>query len=196
MKPLIAIPCVVLTVCCAFAADDAKPKIKVAEDGYPAGHSTPEGVACDLARAFIRRDTSLFTSTCVRLYGGNKGPKDYAKFLQTKVKTMKKDGAGKDLSPAEPKSIAKVFAARHLSINGPASYGYASFGFQEVMFVDVEISLYSGERSLNRTLVIKDTDGKWYAHPLPTAGSGMLGAGLEHESASEKDFSEAYEVQK
>jgi hypothetical protein len=46
-----------------------------------------------------------------------------------------------------------VFAARHLSKNGPASYGYAGFGFQDIMFVDVGVFLYSGERSMMRTLV-------------------------------------------
>ena len=39
-----------------WAADPTpspKPKLKVVADGFPAGHATPEGVACDLARAFI-----------------------------------------------------------------------------------------------------------------------------------------------
>jgi len=64
------------------------------------------------------------------------------------------------------------------------------------MFVDVGVLLQSGKHSLNRTLVIKDRDGRWYAHPLPTAGSGLLGEGLNDESASEKDFTDAYEIQK
>jgi hypothetical protein len=182
--------------CCAFAAEDAKPKIKVAADGFPAGHDTPEGVACDLARAFIKRDTTLFTNTCIKLYAGGKGPEDYAKFLQSTVESMKKEAAKKEPSPRGPKSIGKVFAARHLSKSGPASYGYASFDFQDIMFVDVGVFLHDGKQSLNRTLVIKERDGKWYAHPLPTAGSGLLGDGLNDESASEKDFSGAYEVQK
>ncbi len=149
-----------------------------------------------MARAFIKRDTTLFTNTCVKLYAGGKGPDDYAKFLQSTVESMKKEAAKKEPSPGGPKSIGKVFAARHLSKNGPASYGYASFDFQDIMFVDVGVFLHGGKSSLNRTLVIKDRDGKWYAHPLPTAGSGLLGDGLNDESASEKDFSEAYEVQK
>ena len=196
MKTFTTIACFLLTACCAFAADAAKPKIKVADDGFPTGHGTPEGVACDLARAFIKRDTSLVTNTCIKLYAGGKGPEDYAKFLQSTVESIKKEAARKEPSPGGPKSIGKVFAARHLSRNGPASYGYATFDFRDVMFVDVGVLRHNGERSLNRTLVIKDRDGKWYAHPLPSAGSGLLGAGLNDESASEKDFSDAYEIQK
>lgn len=109
---------------------------------------------------------------------------------------MKNEAAKTEPSPGGPKSIVKVYAARHLSRDGPASYGYATFDFQDIMFVDVRVSLYNGKQSLNRTLVIKDRDGKWYVQPLPTAGSGLLGVGLNDERASEKDFSEAYEVQR
>jgi hypothetical protein len=192
MKTFTTIVCIILTACCAFAADDVKPKIKVAADGFPSGHDTPEGVACDLARAFINRDTTLLTNTCIRPYG----PADYVEFLTNTVAGMKAEATKKEPSPGGPKSIGKVFAARRLSKNGPASYGYATFSFQDIMFVDVGVFLHNGERSLNRTLVIKDRDGKWYAHPLPTAGSGLLGDGLDDESASKKDFSEAYEVNK
>jgi len=191
MKTLSTIACAFLMAYCVFAADD-KTKIKVAADGFPSGHDTPEGIACDLARAFIKRDTTLFTNTCVRLYG----PADYAEFLANTVAGMKAEAAKKEPSPRGPKSIGKVFRARYLSKNGPASYGYATFSFEDVMFVDVGVFLHNGERSLNRTLVIKDRDRKWYAHPLPTAGSGLLGAGLNDESTSQKDFSEAYDVQK
>jgi hypothetical protein len=45
----------------------------------------------------------------------------------------------------------------------PACYGYASFDFRDIMFVDVGVLLQNGQRSLNRTMVIKDKNGKWYA---------------------------------
>ncbi len=196
IKAFTTIASILIIASCALAADISKPRIKVADDGFPAGHETSEGVACDLARAFIKRDTTLFTNTCIRLYAGRKGPEDYAKFLQSTIESMKKEATKKEPSPGGPKSIGKVFAARHLSRNGPASYGYASFDFQDVMFVDVGVVLHNGERSLNRTLVIKDKDGKWYAHPLPNAGSGLLGDGLNGESASERDFSDAYTIEK
>lgn len=192
MKTFTTIACTILMACGAFADAVAKPKINVAADGFPSGHDTPEGAACDLARAFINRDATLFTNTCIRPYG----PDNYLEFLTNTAAGMKAEAAKQEPSPGGPKSIDKVFAARHLSKNGPASYGHETFDFQDVMFVDVGVFLHNGERSLNRTLVIKDRDGKWYAHPLPTAGSGMLGDGLNDESASDKDFSEAYEIQK
>ena len=197
MNALPAIGCLLLAVCASLTADaTAKPKIKLAEDGFPTGHETPEGAACDLARAFISHDPALFIHACIRLYAGGKGPEDYAAFLQRTVASMKGEAARKEPSPHAPKSIGKTFAARHLSHDGPVSYGSASFAFQDIMFVDVGVFLHDGEHSLVRTLVIKDRDGKWYAHPLPGAGSGLLSIGLNEESPSEKDFAEVYEAQK
>lgn len=87
----------------------------------------------------------------------------------------------------------KVFAARYLSKNGPASYGYAVLDFQDVMFVDVEVVLHSGNRHIRRTMVIKDRDGKWYAHPVPDL-SPLLSYGLYDESASVLLFTDVYGV--
>jgi hypothetical protein len=44
-------------------------------------------------------------------------------------------------------------------------------------------------------MVIKDTDNKWYVHPAPHMDP-LLSAGLNNESASRQDFSEAYDIQK
>jgi hypothetical protein len=196
IRLLIALACTLgVAICCAAAEKTEKPKLRVAADGLPSGHDTPEGAACDLARAFIRHDDVLFRNTCVRLYAGGKGPAEYAAFLQATVGSIKEEAARKEPSPGGPKSIGKVFAARHLSKNGPASFGYAAFGFQDVMFVDVGAFLQSGERTLIRTMVIKDTDNKWYVHPAPHMDP-LLSAGLNNESASRQDFSEAYDIQK
>jgi hypothetical protein len=189
MKTFMTVACLFLTACCAYGADDAKPTIKVAADGYPFGHDTPEGAACDLARAFIERDTTLFTNTRLRSYG----PAEYDEFLTNIIASMKSEAAKAEPSPEGPKTLAKVFAARYLSKNGPASFGYAAYGFQSVMFVDVKALLYNGGHFLCRTLVIKDKDGKWYADPLPI---GLLSTGLNDESASQQDFTDVYEVQK
>ncbi len=195
MKRLTLCALLVLLACAGFAGEVAKPKIKVAADGFPAGHDTPEGVACDLARAFIRRDTALFKESCIRLYVKGDGSKEYADFLQNTADSMKTEAAQKEPSPNGPKALGKVFAARHLSKDGPASYGYAVFGFQDVMFVDVGAYLYNGEPSFNRTLVIKDKDGKWYVDPLPSAAP-LLSLGLNDEAASTQDFAEVYGVEK
>jgi hypothetical protein len=198
MKKLTTLLGILSVVLCGLGADNAtKPKLKVAADGFPSGHDTPEGAACDLARAFIKRDFSLFTNICVRPYAAGKGQGDYAAFLKSTVESMKAETERKDKPPRGPKAIGKVFAARHLSKNGPASYGYAAFSFQEVMFVDVGVFLHGDDdkRALNRTMVIKDKDAKWYVHPMPDA-SPLLSAGLNEEAASERDFSEAYDIQK
>ena len=195
MKTLTTLLCILSLAICGLAADKTKPKLKVTADGFPSGHDTPEGAACDLARAFIKRDAALFTNICIRPYAGGKGPPDYVAFLKSTVESMKAEAARKDEPPRGPKSIGKVFAARHLSKNGPASYGYASFDFQDIMFVDVGVLLHSDKRALNRTMVIKDRDGRWYVHPTPDV-SPLLSAGLNEEDASKEDFSDAYEIQK
>ena len=190
MKAIGIFICALMVVFCATAADSTtKPKLQVAADGFPSGHDTPEGAACDLARAFIKRDPALFTNTCVRLYGGGKARENYIAFLTNTVESMKQEAAKKEPSPAGPKSIGKVFAARHLTKDGPASYGYAAFDFQDVMFVDVDVLLYDGHRSTTRTLMIKDRDSKWYVHPIPSV-SPLLSAGLNEETPSKEDFSE------
>ncbi|MCD6049830.1 MAG: hypothetical protein K0Q55_1233 [Verrucomicrobia bacterium] len=191
MKPFLTFLCLLATAVGLVAAEPARPKLTVADDGYPAGRKTPEGVACDLARAFIQRDAALFTNTCVRLYAGGNGPVAYAEFLQTTAASIQQEATRKEARG--PKSIGKVFAARHLSRNGPASYGYAAFSFQEIMFVDVGVLLHNGKAALNRTMVIRDKDGLWYVHPAPQV-SPLLSAGLNDEPASQTDFSAAYEV--
>lgn len=169
----------------------AKPRLKVAGDGFPTGQDTPEGAASDLARAFMTRDATRFRSLCIRPYGAGKSRGDYMAYL---------DGVSDHLnqtkenpSPDDPKQILKVFAARHLSRNGPASYGYAGFDFQEILFVDVEVVLRNGQSHLRRTMVILDHDKKWYVHPVPKVDP-LLSYGLYDESPSVQLFTDAYDV--
>ena len=171
-----------------------RPKLRVAADGFPGGHDTPEGTACDLARSFINRDEKLFSSTSIRLHGSGNGREAYAKFLQETVQSINAEAGRHEPSPQGPKSIGKVFAARHLSKSGPVSYGYTTFGFEDIMFVDIGVYLHNGERAINRTLVIKDRDGKWYVHPDPSA-SPLLSDGLNEEKASVEDLTDVYELE-
>jgi hypothetical protein len=159
----------------------------IAADKFPTGQDIPEGAAADIARALINRDEQLFSKTCVRLYARGAGPAAYAQFLQQTIQNIREEAKRTVPSPGGPKSIEKVFAARHLSNGGPASYGYASFGFQDVMFVDVEVLRYDGQPSFMRTLVRKDSDGKWYVHPDPSV-SPLLSEGLDDEEASVAEF--------
>jgi hypothetical protein len=167
-----------------------KPKLKVAADGFPVGQATPEGAASDLARAFMTRNAGAFRKVCIRPYGGQ-GRSEYTDYLDGVFAHLRQ--ATGSPTPDDPKKIVTVFAARHLSKNGPASYGYASFDFQDVMFVDVEVMLQNGNKHLRRTLVIKDRDGKWYVHPVPDV-TPLLSYGLYDESASVQPLTDAYDV--
>ncbi|MBI3817383.1 MAG: hypothetical protein HY286_01735 [Planctomycetes bacterium] len=175
--------------------NSAKPLVHVAADGFPEGQETPEGAACDLARAFINRDVKLFTSTCVPVYGGASKRDEYKEFLKTTREGIEAEAAKKEPSGGGPKAIAKVFAARFLSKDGPSSYAYAMCNFEEVMFVDVGASTVEGGRFLNRTLVIKKKDGKWYVQPAPETDP-LLSVGLNDESPSKIDFAKVYDVEK
>ena len=147
-----------------------------------------------MARAFIERNDNLFASTSIRLYGGGTGREAYAKFLQETIESIKAEAARQAPSPQGPKNIGKVYAARHLSKSGPVSYGYAAFGFEDIMFVDVGVSLQNGERAMNRTMVIKDRDGKWYVHPAPDV-SPLLSDGLNDEGNSVLDITDVYQLE-
>ncbi len=170
------------------AAD--KPKITLASDGFPTGQATPEGVACDLARAFINRDVALFAEICLPPMGDAKSAEDYRAFLDQTAQSIRQAALAK-VQGDDPKEIGKVFAARALSRSGPASYAYAVFGFQDVKFVDVGAFLVNGKRYLNRTLVIQKVGGTWYAMPAPDIYP-LLSAGLNEESASTQDFRDVY----
>lgn len=171
-----------------IGASSAKEKVRIASDGFPTGQDTPEGAASDLARAFTVGDAAWFRTVCIQPYAGGPLGAEYAEYLDGVSLHMKQD---KNNPPADnPKAIVQVFAARHLTHDGPASYGYASFGFQDVMFVDVEVLLRNGHKHLKRTLVIEDRDGKWYAHPV-TDVAPLLSYGLYDESASVKRFGDA-----
>ena len=169
-------------------AATAKPRITVANDGFPTGQDTPEGAAVDLTRAFIRQDAAQFRQTCIRPYGAGSVRADYVEYLDGVAAHFRKDT--RDQSSENPRRILRVFAARHLSADGPASYGYAIFNFQEVMFVDVEVALNNGKKLIRRTLVIEDQDKRWYAHPVPDV-SPLLCYGLYQESPSTRRFADS-----
>lgn len=182
-----------LLICFLGSISAAKPRLKPGADGFPTGQDTPEGAASDLARAFIKKDASGFRSICIRPYSGGQARAEYVEHVEGVANHLKTQSV--DSAPDNPIIIAKVFAARHLSSNGPASYGYSSFSFQDVMFVDVEVVLQSGRKYLRRTLVIKDKDGKWYIHPIPDI-SPLLSDGLYDENASVQLFTDVYDVER
>src|SRR5258708_16642089 len=105
--------CTALTLPGAAGNQTTKPKLRVAPDGLPSGHGTPEGAASDVVRALINRDERLFSSTCVRLYAGGNGLAAYAQFLRETVRNIRQEAAEKQPSPGGQKTIGKVFADLH-----------------------------------------------------------------------------------
>jgi hypothetical protein len=178
-------------LCVLIGSAAVKPKLRVASDGFPTGQETPEGVAGDLARAFVMRDADWFRRVACSTYGAGKSLSEYAQHLEGVSENLKlRKGS---TAPDDPHKILKVFAARHLSKKGPASYGYAGFVFQDVLFVDVEVLFRNGSNHLRRTMVIQDRDGKWYVHPAPDV-SPLLCDGLYDESASVQLFTNVNDV--
>jgi len=151
--------------------------------GWPAGHDTPEGAACDLARAFIEHDPQLFEAVCIRPLGGGASKTQYDSFRAQMLEHISAAANDASIAANGPKEIVGLFASRQLSNNGPASYGYAAFGLQNVRFVDVETLLGNDEVFVCRTLVLQDKDDKWCVLPCPEV-YGLLSAGLNDESQS------------
>lgn len=154
----------------------------LAPDGYPTGHGSPEGAAADLARAFTARDSALFESTCIPPFGGGEALAEYKNFRLQTVAGIQ-SAALRTIGEGEPESIGAVFAARHMTMGGPASAGFSMFGFMDVMFVDVGFNLRGGGGYLQRTLMLQTSDGLWYAHPFPESAP-LLSMGLNTESDS------------
>ena len=173
-----------LVLLIAWRTFAAEPAAKPGNDGFPTGKDSPEGAACDLARAFIHDDAALFLATCVEPYGSAEARAAYHRFLEGIVVQMKGLPAGNVPSPDAPESIVKCFAARHLT-NIPT--GSAAFGFQDVVFVDVSAQLHNGSSQICRTLVIKSRDGKWAVDPQPEQSPLMI-TGLDDESPSTREF--------
>lgn len=159
----------------------AGPSSYAAKDGFPSGSGSPEGAACDLIRAFIFSDVDLLKETCIKRYPP--AEKRYEDFLGMIIRGTEEDKQRKVPHPKNPTSILKLFAARHLSEKGPVSYGYTILNLQDVMFVDVVTQLGDKTRFVNRTMVVKTSQGKWRVHPCPTIDP-LLSRGLNEESES------------
>jgi hypothetical protein len=160
---------IILTVCFSIAIS-----INAFAQELPSGNNTPEGVACDMATAFIKADSQLWRST---VYPSKK--KDYVSFIDDIAKEMDHQ---KQLDKSErtgPKVIGMVFKMGHLSRNGPNSYAYAAMNLNEIGYVDVVTGNHDGSRSKNRTFVVNKED-KWFAIPRPDLFP-LLTVGLNEE---------------
>jgi len=162
--------------------DEAQEESVNSADGYPTGQSTPEGAACDLARAFITADGELFKSVCYSWSGGEAG-EEYTEFINEMVENMN-SMQGKSLEQfGGPKEITAAYKARHLTNNGPGSYGFAVMNLHDVMFVDVIANTWEDSTFMSRTLVVLKNNQKWYVVPR-TDLFPLLSAGLNSEADS------------
>ena len=89
------------------------------------------------AQRFEDRGPVLFKSTCIKPFGGGQHRAEYEDFLKQMTISITLAAKKPTPSPGGPQSIAKVYTARHLTLEGPASYAYAIFGFSDVEFVDL-----------------------------------------------------------
>ncbi|MBX3378521.1 MAG: hypothetical protein KF805_00375 [Phycisphaeraceae bacterium] len=112
---------------------------------------------------------------------------EYAKFIGMAQEDMDAITRGDKPVPPGPVRIKRVFEARHLTKEGPASYAYAAHNLQDVMFVDVEAELADHSVFLNRTLVLQIPDKSWRVMPRPDLFP-LLSIGLNDEAASTQEW--------
>ena len=178
---------VMLAASSMFSVSAQTQIVTTLSDIFPRGSNTAEGAACDLARAFITSDTELLKTVCLKRYGGGEVGKKYADFLKMIVSGTEDEKKRAAPHPKSPAEIVKVYEARHLTKEGPASYAYAFYNLQDVMFVDIAAKLHDGTISTNRTMVVKHANGYWRVHPCPTIDD-LLSAGLNEESPSTTEY--------
>jgi hypothetical protein len=171
---------------CAASAQQ-KPTFEIAKDGFPTGQATPEGAACDYARAFINLDKKALRAVVMPPHGSARRMKRYEEVLDNISASLDQQAAGGDRRPTGRKAIIVCFAARSLTDDGPASYAYAHLSYGDVKFVDVKVQRVNGTMHRYRTLTLRQPDGKWVVDPVPTLDP-KLSAGLKDETRSTKDF--------
>jgi hypothetical protein len=168
---------------CTISSVGQTSTVTLASDGLPTGSNTAEGAACDLTRSFINSDVSLLTNSCLKRWGFGATAAEYDRFIKMVVSGTEADKHRSTSHPSNPASIERVYAAEHLTAEGPASYAYAMFNVHDVVFVDVVARLHDNRVFTNRTMVLKLAKGYWRVHPCPTIDP-LLSVGLNSEPAS------------
>ena len=88
----------------------------------PTGQDTAEGVACDLAKAFITADKTILNRIVMP-----SGKAEYQAFLSDIARQMDEQSAVKASDRNGPKDIGVCFKMGALSKDGPNSYSYAAY---------------------------------------------------------------------
>ncbi len=149
-------------------------------DGPPTGDSTAEGVASDMAKAFINANEQLWRSIVLDLNN-----QEYQMFIEQIADQMIEQSKLPVQQRSGPKKIEAVFKMGKLSKNGPNSYAYAVKQLNEIGFVDVGVSDQNGKKSINRTFVAKKGT-RWFVLPRPDLFP-LLTMGLNNENRT-KEF--------
>jgi hypothetical protein len=167
----------------------AAPPALVAPAAWPSGQRTPEGVACDLARAFIVADGKLLRASCFVITPGTPERDAYNNFLDETFTAMDVAGAVPGNQEGWPVAIERVYRARALSSPAGAAFGLDQLGLTDVRFVDMRVGLRGGKTGvLRRTLVVQDEGSKlWLAVPHPE-NFPKLSEGLGGETESVEDW--------
>jgi len=145
--------------------------------GLPSGSSSPEGIACDMATAFINADKELWNKVVLKLENS-----EYKNFIDEISKEMDIQANLPKHERIGPKLIGIVFTVGKLSKNGPNSYAYAAKNLDQIGFVDIGVLNHDGTQSMNRTFVAKK-ESTWYALPRPDLFP-LLTVGLNAEPAT------------
>lgn len=154
------------------AADDPPQPVHAKADACPSGIATPEGVAADMVRAFIDRDSKVFNnSRYIRMCEGRDNPaKYYAAFLENASFANGSEVFNIDDLPNPLQRISKVFSARSVAPPDEASkatwqQSLAFMSLEDRMFVDVVAVDSTGTEFVHRTVVEKHVGGAWFAVP-------------------------------
>lgn len=186
--PVPAVPAVAPKPAAPVAAPSASPAAAAPATplaaALPSGQTTPEGVACDVARSFITSDSKLFRASCFVITPGSPERDAYNNYLDQTVMLMDVGNAVPSDNRDWPAAITQVYEARNLSSSGPAAFGLDQHGLTAVRFVDLRVMFRSGTAALRRTLVVQDEGSKlWFAVPHPE-NFPKLSEGLNGESES------------
>ena len=157
---------------------------KSVPDTFPSGQSTPEGVACDLVRAYSASDAKLFRASCFVITPGTPERDAYNNSLDETATLMDVGSAVPSNNRDWPASIQQLYRARALSSPAPGAFGLDQLRLTAVRFVDLRVTLRAGATTLRRTLVVQDEGSTlWSAVPHPEHFP-KLSEGLNEEPES------------
>lgn len=163
-------------ICSGYAISTYRPSVGLTDEAIPTGPETPEGIACDVVRAYVAKDALLFhNSRCkVSCENGFDANEAYASLLQFQpiplsshsqptpelFDQLKITKASIRLQPtATPANdLWATSDVRHLDL-------FVNFGALESRFVDVISQAPNGNEYLFPVEVMHIADAKHYGQP-------------------------------